>query len=66
MTTEEWLLQNKKFLSIRGLEAELNCPDSLQKVVQGKRKLSKPLDEKLRKFIAENLNLKKVSENLDN
>jgi hypothetical protein len=52
-----WLRKNKKSLSIRGIERQLNMPDStLIKAVNGSQKLAphwiKPLTEHVKKMCA--------------
>lgn len=48
----EWLRKNKDSLSIRGIEKQLNMPDStLIKAVKGIQKLPKKWEVPLKEFI---------------
>lgn len=48
----EWLQKNKKFLSIRAIEKNLEMPDStLIKAVNGSQNLPKKYEKRLSKFL---------------
>lgn len=47
----DWLKENKRFLKIRAIEKELGCPDTLQKVLQGKQGLPEKWEKPLSDFI---------------
>ena len=50
----DWLRKNKESLSIRGIERQLNMPDStLIKAVNGSQELPKKWIDSLTKFIEE-------------
>lgn len=50
----EWLRKNKDSLSIRGIEKQLNMPDStLIKAVKGTQQLPKKWVEPLNEFVKE-------------
>lgn len=61
----EYLQSNKKFLSIRAIEQNLEMPDStLIKAVNGSQNLPKKYEERLSKFLMGLQNPKSVGENL--
>ena len=48
----DWLRKNKDSLSLRGIERQLNMPDTtLVKAVNGSQKLAKHWEEPLKQFL---------------
>ena len=46
-----WLVVNKKLISIRAIETKLGCPSALQKAVSGKQPLPKKWAEALKTLV---------------
>jgi hypothetical protein len=56
----EWLKKNRESLSIRGIEKQLNMPDStLTKAVNGSQNLPKKWENPLHEFICKMIKYKK-------
>lgn len=59
----EWLRKNKASLSLRGIEKQLNMPDTtLTKAVNGSQKLAKHWEEPLARFLNNLKNCKSEGE----